>query len=235
MKDLIDRYGEVQLATLVSTPPEGADWLYEIKFDGYRLIAFLEGKTVKLFTRNGNDWTASFPSIRDSVAQLRARSAVLDMEAVIVEPSGRTSFNALQQALGEGGRRGAIIGYVFDLLHLDGKNLSVMPQLGRKEKLENLLSASRAAKSIHYSEHVVGSGAEVLAKSCALGLEGIVSKLAYAPYRPGRQKSWLKTKCLTRQEFIIVGFSAAKALSVGSRHGSMLRAGMDGFGVSELP
>lgn len=211
MKDLIDRYHEVQLATLVSRPPEGAEWLHEIKFDGYRLIAFLEGKTVKLFTRNGNDWTASFPSIRNSVAQLRARSAVLDLEAVIVEPSGRTSFNALQQALGEGGRRDAIICYIFDLLYLNGENLSAMPQLGRKEKLENLLSASRAAKSIHYSEHVVGSGAEMLAKSCALGLEGIVSKLADAPYRPGRQKSWLKTKCLTRQEFIIVGFSAAKA------------------------
>jgi bifunctional non-homologous end joining protein LigD len=211
MKNLIDRYREVQLATLVSKPPEGVEWLHEIKFDGYRLIAFLEGKTVKLFTRNGNDWTASFPSIRNSVAQLRARSAVLDMEAVIVEPSGRTSFNALQQALGEAGRRDGIVGYVFDLLYLDGEDLSAMTQLCRKEKLQKLLNASRVAKSIRYSEHVVGCGAEIFAKSCALGLEGIISKLAGAPYRPGRQKSWLKIKCLTRQEFIIVGFSAAKA------------------------
>ena len=172
---------------------------------------FLEGAKVKLFTRNRNDWTDRLPSIRDSVARLKAQSAVLDLEAVILEPSGGTSFQALQHALGDGGRNDAIIGYVFDLLYLDGKDLSGMSQLDRKQQLERLLRKSRAAKSLRYSEHVLGHGAELLAQACAEGLEGIVSKLADAPYRPGRQQSWLKAKCLARQEFIIVGFSAPKA------------------------
>jgi bifunctional non-homologous end joining protein LigD len=113
--------------------------------------------------------------------------------------------------LGDGGRSDAIVGCVFDLLYLDGKDLSDIPQLDRKERLERLLSKSIAAKSLCYSEHVLGKGAEMLAQACALDLEGIVSKLADAPYRPGRQQSWLKAKCLARQEFIIVGFSLAKA------------------------
>lgn len=195
----------------MDAPPGGGGWLHEIKFDGYRLLAFLEETQLKLFTRNRNDWTERFPSIRDSVARLKAQSAVLDLEAVILQPSGVTSFQALQQALGDGGKSAAIIAYVFDLLYLDGKDLSGMPQLDRKEQLERLLHKSRAAKSLRYSGHVLGQGAELLAQACAQGLEGIVSKRADAPYRPGRQKSWLKAKCLARQEFIIVGFSAPKA------------------------
>jgi bifunctional non-homologous end joining protein LigD len=211
MKDLIERYGEVQLATLVDAPPASGNWLHEIKFDGYRLVAFLEKKSVKLFTRNGNDWTARFPSIRESVTKLKATSAVLDMEAVVVEPSGRTSFQALQNALGDGGKSDAIVGYVFDLLYFDGKDVSAAPLTERKAKLEILLNRSKDAKHLYYSEHVAGQGAEFLAKCCALGLEGIVSKLADAPYRSGREKSWLKAKCIMRQEFIIVGFSTAKS------------------------
>ena len=132
MEELVTRYSQVQLATLVDAPPEGDKWLHEIKYDGYRLLAFLEQENVKLYTRNGNDWTHRFPAVRASIAQVKALSAVLDMQAVVPEPSGRTSFHALQQALGNNGNSGAIIAYVFDVLYLDGQDLSETPQIERK-------------------------------------------------------------------------------------------------------
>jgi bifunctional non-homologous end joining protein LigD len=196
MRDLFKRYRAVQLATLVDAPPEGDGWLHEIKYDGYRLLAFLHHREIRLFTRNRNDWTVRFPSIQASVGRLKARSAVLDVEAAIVEPSGRTDFHALQQALSELGDSSAIVAYAFDLLHLDGTDLSGRPQIERKQKLQTLLEQSRTGNQLCYSEHVRGSGAAVLKKACRLGLEGIVSKFATAPYRAGRQKTWLKSKCL---------------------------------------
>jgi bifunctional non-homologous end joining protein LigD len=211
MEELVTRYSQVQLATLADAPPEGGQWLHEIKYDGYRLLAFLEQDDVKLYTRNGNDWTRRFPAVRASIAQVKASSAVLDMEAVVTEPSGRTSFHALQQSLGNNGNSAAIIAYVFDVLYLDGQDLSATPQIERKNRLATLFKQSQGANALHYSEHVIGNGAAMLAHACELGLEGIVSKRADAPYRTGRQRSWLKAKCIKRQEFIIVGFSAAQA------------------------
>jgi bifunctional non-homologous end joining protein LigD len=240
MQDLFERYPDLQLATLVEAPPEGDGWLHEIKYDAYRLLAFLDDRKVRLLTRNRNDWTVRFPSIQASVGRLKARSAVLDVEAAIVEPTGRTDFHALQQALSEFGDSRAIVGYAFDLLHLDGTDLSGCPQIERKEKLQTLLEKSTLGNQLYYSEHVRGSGAAELKKACRLGLEGIVSKFATAPYRTGRQKTWLKSKCLTRQEFIILGFSAAKsgdraigALYLGYRRdGEIAYAGKVGTGFT---
>ncbi|MDB5491804.1 MAG: dependent ligase [Micavibrio sp.] len=240
MKNLLNRFSDVQLATLVDSPPQGENWIHEIKFDGYRLLGFLDQGEVRLYTRNGNDWTDRFPSITASIKKLKARSAVIDMEAVITEESGRTSFQALQNALGEGGGAGAIVAYVFDLLHLDGKDITQLPQVERKTRLEALLKKSTSAKALFYSQHIEGVGTEMLARSCTLGLEGIVSKLADAPYTPGRQKSWLKSKCITRQEFVILGFSDPKsggraigALYLGYvKNGKMSYAGKVGTGFS---
>lgn len=240
MKKLIDRYSEVQLATLVDAPPQGNDWIHEIKYDGYRVLGFLEDGKVTLLTRNGNDWTEKFPAITASLSKAKAKSAVIDMEAVMVEESGRSNFQDLQHAWGPDGHPENIIGFVFDLLYLDGKDLSQLPQRQRKEKLEAFLKQSRSANALHYSPHIDGSGTEMLAKSCTLGLEGIVSKRADAPYQTGRQKSWLKSKCITRQEFVILGFSDAKkgnraigALYLGYlKDGKMTYAGKVGTGFT---
>ena len=240
LERLMQRYPEVQLATLVDKPPEGPEWLHEIKFDGYRLLGFVSGGVPRLRTRNGKDWTARFPSLTEALEKLKAKDAVLDMEAVIVDAQGKSSFQALQAALGDGGNPEKIIAYVFDLLHLDGKDLSKLPVTERKEKLQALLKQSKPETAFRYSEHVIGQGAEMFTEACETGLEGIVSKAADAPYMPGRQKGWLKTKCAQRQEFIILGFSSARkgnralgALYLGYRKDGTLRyAGKVGTGFS---
>lgn len=237
---LMQRYREVQLATLVDTPPEGGQWVHEIKFDGYRLLGFVAGGVSRLRTRNGKDWTGSFPAISRALENLSAKTAVADMEAVILDAAGKSSFQALQAALGHGGDRGKIVAWVFDLLYLDGKDLTKLPLTERKRKLKSLLGSSKEGGALRYSEHVTGQGAEMFAKACENGLEGIISKQVDAPYATGRQRSWLKIKCARRQEFIIVGFSDARtggralgALYLGYREKETLHyAGKAGTGFT---
>jgi bifunctional non-homologous end joining protein LigD len=239
LKELTERYSEVELATLVDAPPEGPEWLHEVKFDGYRLLGFVSGESAQLWTRNGKDWTLRFPSLAGALLSLKAKSAVLDMEAVILDSHGKSSFQALQAALGTSGHPEKVVAYVFDLLYLDGKDLSGLPLLQRKQKLESFLKDSRQ-KTLRYSDHIAAQGAEMFARACQEGLEGIVSKLADAPYKPGRQKSWLKIKCGQRQEFIILGYSDARkgeralgALYLGYRKNGVLQyAGKAGTGFS---
>jgi len=234
------QYPGVQLATLVDAPPEGEKWLHEVKFDGYRLLGFLSDGEVVLRTRNGLDWTPKFPGMAAAIAGLKAKDAVLDMEAVVLDEHGKSSFQALQAALGEGGPRDRIIAYTFDLLHLDGENLTRLKLTERKDKLDKLLKKSRPGSSLRFSDHVPDKGAEMLAKACDLGLEGIVSKRADAPYTAGRDKDWLKAKCQQRQEFIIIGYSNAKsggralgALYLGYyRDGALTYAGKVGTGFT---
>ena len=240
LKRLMEPYPEVQLATLVDEPPQGEEWLHEIKFDGYRLLGFVSGGAAALRTRNGKDWTGSFPSLATAMETLNVKDAVLDMEAVIVDEQGKSSFQALQAALGDGGKPENIVAYVFDLLHLDGKDLTKLPLTERKEKLENLLKKAKQDRWLRYSAHIAGEGDAMFAKACEAGLEGIVSKRANAPYVPGRQKSWLKIKCSLRQEFIILGFSDARtggralgALYLGyKKNGALHYAGKVGTGFS---
>jgi bifunctional non-homologous end joining protein LigD len=240
LKRLMELYPEVQLATLVDNPPEGEEWVHEIKFDGYRLLGFLARGEARLRTRNGKDWTGSFPSVTTALGKLKTQDAVLDMEAVIVDEKGKTSFQALQAALGDGGKPEKIIAYVFDLLHLNGKDLTNLPLTERKEKLENLLKKSKLDRWLRYSAHLVGEGEAMFAKACETGLEGIISKQASAPYVAGRQKSWLKIKCSLRQEFMILGFSDARtgeralgALYLGyKKDGALFYAGKVGTGFS---
>jgi len=127
------QYPEVQLATLVDEAPEGDKWVHEVKFDGYRLLGFVAGGEARLRTRNGNDWTGSFPAIAASLQKLRAVDAVLDMEAVILDAEGKSGFQALQAALGDGGKLDLIVAYVFDLLHLDSEDLTKLPLTERKK------------------------------------------------------------------------------------------------------
>jgi len=202
-----------QLATLVKSPPEGDAWLHELKYDGYRIGCRIDGSDIRLISRNAKDWTDRFPGVRGAASRLSVRTACLDGEVAVVLPDGRTSFQALQNAL-SGTPSGARIEYfVFDLLHLDGLDVSRLPLEERKLRLRRLLARHEGV--LRFSDHVVGRGAEVLSEACRHGGEGIVSKRRDLPYQAGRGTGWVKTKCVQRQEFVIGGFTDPE----GSRAG----------------
>jgi bifunctional non-homologous end joining protein LigD len=201
-----------QLATLVTDPPPGDGWLHEMKFDGYRILCRLQGGRATLVSRNGNDWTGNFPSLTSAVEALPAAQALIDGEVAVLLPDGTTSFQALQNALTQKDQ-GELVYFAFDLLHVDGYDLTRATLEDRKAALADLLEG--AGTEVRYSAHVVGSGDEVFANACRLSLEGIVSKRRDAPYDTGRGRSWLKVKCLRRQEVVIGGFTEPS----GSRTG----------------
>jgi bifunctional non-homologous end joining protein LigD len=204
-----------QLPTLVRSPPTGPRWIHETKYDGYRIGAPVSGGKVSLITRNRNDWTATFPEIVAAVRGLPLKEALVDGEAAILLPNGITSFQALQRAL-KHQERGRLVYFVFDLLHLDGRDLTGLPLEERKAILARLVGEEPAADAvIRYSTHFEGDGGEVLLAACRMGLEGIVSKRRDLSYEPGRSRNWLKTKCIRRQEFVIGGFTDPE----GSRAG----------------
>lgn len=206
---------EPQLASLAAKPPAGESWLHEIKFDGYRLLARVDRGHVKLKTRNGLDWTTRFPSIKKALEALPVVTAFLDGEVVVETEKGTPSFAELQADLSEG-RSDRFRYYAFDLPHLDGVDLTGVPLIERKRVLADVLNGHHGI--LAYSEHFLGRGEVVFDHACRLGLEGIVSKLKTAPYRSGRSKSWLKTKCVDRHELVIIGFvpSATERKVVGS-------------------
>jgi bifunctional non-homologous end joining protein LigD len=214
-KAALPSFVEPQLASLAARPPAGESWVHEIKFDGYRLMARVDRGHVKLKTRNGLDWTTRFPSLKKALEALPVVTAFLDGEVVVETEKGTPSFGELQVDLSEG-RSDRFRYYLFDLSHLDGADLSRVPLIERKRVLADLLSGHHGI--IAYSEHFLGRGDVVFDHACRLGLEGIVSKLKTAPYRSGRSKSWLKTKCVDRHELVIIGFvpSATERKVVGS-------------------
>jgi bifunctional non-homologous end joining protein LigD len=225
-----------QLALLVSEPPSGPGWVHEVKYDGYRIGCAIEGGRATLWSRRERDWTAQFPEVAEAARQLRVRSALLDGEVAAVLPDGRTSFQALQNAFSGGPRSLAYL--AFDLLWLDGEDLSARTLLERKAALERLLSDVRGI--VRYAPHVTGRGDAVLREACQLGLEGIVSKRADLPYRAGRGGGWTKAKCIARQELVIGGFTDPEgsrqgvgALLVGHHQDGALRyAGKVGTGFT---
>jgi DNA ligase D-like protein (predicted ligase) len=198
-----------QLAALVKRAPDGPDWLHEIKLDGYRMHARLDAGRVKIITRRGNDWTQKYPAIADAIAGLRAQDAYLDGELCGVLPDGKTAFNLIQNATNA--VQGSVVFFVFDLLFLDGEDIHDLPLVDRKPRLEALLVG--APKSLRYNDHQIGQGPAIHRLACERGLEGIVSKRIDGRYEPGR-RTWLKTKCLNREEFVVVGWSDPE----GSRH-----------------
>lgn len=191
-----------QLAYLKERPPEGPNWLHEIKYDGYRVLAAISHEHVRLHTRSGQDWTAKFQPIAEAFAALDIQ-ALIDGEVVVFTSGGRTSFQALQEALS--GHRGQDLRYVaFDLLWLDGEDLRKSPLLERKRQLKKLLGKSAAP--LIYGDHLTGDSDKVLAEACRLGIEGLVSKDKASPYVSGRAASWIKSKCIGRSEFVIGGY-----------------------------
>ena len=195
---------EPELATLVSEPPSGAQWVHEIKFDGYRALCRIAGGDVKLVTRNNNDWTRKFQGLADQMAALEIDNAILDGEITTIDEQGASSFGALQQALSDN-KQDRLHYYLFDALYLDGADLRTKPLLERKEALRAVIPQGHAA--VHFSEHFVQPGPDVLQHACHIALEGIVSKRADAAYRSGRNDNWLKSKCLNEQEFVIGGYT----------------------------
>lgn len=195
---------EPALAALRPAPPTGAKWLHEVKFDGYRLQARLEGQQVRLLTRSGLDWTDRFGAeVTDALRALPAETFIIDGELVVEAGAGASDFSALQADLSEG-RNDRFVFYAFDLLYLNGQDLRAAPLLARKQALEDLVG-SRPGR-VRYSGHFGEAGAMVLRHACRLSLEGIISKEADAPYRSGRGKAWIKSKCSARQEFVVAGY-----------------------------
>jgi bifunctional non-homologous end joining protein LigD len=228
---------EPQLATLVKQAPPGDAWLHELKYDGYRIGCRIDGPDVSLLSRRGKDWTASFPEVCAAARRLATRRALIDGEVAVVLPDGRTSFQALQNFFG--GERGGLSYFAFDLLHLDGTDLTGQPLEERKRALETLVGAGGL---IRYSAHVIGGGAAFLASACQMGLEGIVSKQRALAYQSGRTTGWLKSKCTKSQELVIGGFTDPEgqrqgigALLVGvyDAGGRLVFAGKVGTGFSE--
>jgi bifunctional non-homologous end joining protein LigD len=228
-----------QLATLAARPPAGDEWLHEMKLDGYRILARLTKKEVRLWTRTGQDWTDRFPDTARELEAMGAADAWIDGELAVLLPDGVTSFAAMQNAgdLPAGAR---LVYYAFDLLHWEGRDLRGLPLEARKRALETVLPAS---DTLRYSQHVVGEGERVFAEACRLALEGVISKRRAARYHEGRSTDWLKVKCVREQEVVIGGFTEPKgaregigALLVGvyDAAGALQYAGKvgTGFGVA---
>ncbi|HWV22311.1 MAG TPA: DNA ligase D [Devosia sp.] len=200
----VPAFRPVQLATLVDSVPEDSGWLFEMKYDGYRCLAAVAGDSVRLYTRSGLDWTEQFGALVEPLQKLKIGSAVIDGEVCAFDGRGRTDFTTLKNVLSEGGR---LEYFAFDLLEADGEDLTGRPLIERKAALEKLLARSAKTGPIQYSSHVAGHGQKVLDALCRDGHEGVIAKLADAPYRGERSRNWLKIKCLKRQEFVIGGWS----------------------------
>lgn len=215
-----------QLCVLADRVPDGPEWLHEIKYDGYRFLAYRRGGEVTLTSRRGHDWTDRFRPLADAVAALPMGDAVIDGEAAVLDARGRTSFQKLQQAVKDR-RFERLAFYVFDLLYAEGHDLTRAPLLARKELLRKAVPDDPASL-VTYSDHVLGGGGEVRSQACRLGLEGIISKRTDAPYAQARSPTWLKIKCGLRQEFVVVGYTDPEGAR--SHFGSLLLAARDESG-----
>ncbi len=225
-----------QLALLTEKIPKGKDWIFEIKYDGYRIISFVENGKVKMLTRNGLDYTKKLGKISNSLINLKQSNFIIDGEVVSFDENGKSDFGLLQRTLkGESNNLSYVI---FDILALNGEDLRELPLLGRKKKLELMLA--KADKNLIYSNFVRGNGKESFNFAKEKGLEGIVAKNINAKYKSERNDDWLKIKCYLRQEFVIGGFKTSSknedlsALLVGYyEKGKLIYAGKVGTGFNQ--
>jgi bifunctional non-homologous end joining protein LigD len=201
--------------------------------------ARLDRGAVKLLTRTGLDWTHKYPAIAAAVSSIDARQAYLDGELCGVGPDGITSFSMIQLA-SDSGNAAALVFFLFDLLYVDGEDLTAQPLIERKTRLAALLSD--VPSSLHYCDHQIGRGREFHRQACAMALEGIVSKRADAPYTPGNRGLWLKVKCLHREEFVVIGWTdpegarpylGALLLGYYDPDGRLIFAGRVGSGINQ--
>ena len=233
------RFIEPMKAKLVEKPPATGDWMYELKFDGIRLIATKDVENISLLSRNQNDLSARFPEIVDAVRNLPAEECVLDGEVVALDEKGRSSFQLLQAREMEG-RKTPIYFYAFDLLQFDGKSLVSLPLKARKNILEKVCASGDDAR-IRYSGPIGGDANQLLNEVQHLGLEGIIGKTGDSVYEPGRRSgAWIKLKCVNEQEFVIGGYTPPQgarkhfgAVLVGYyQDGDLIFAGKAGTGFT---
>lgn len=232
----LPRFRKVQLATLQDRPPEGDDWQHEAKFDGYRCLMAVGKGGVRLYSRNGKDWSDRFGALCEPAAALDCGAALLDGE--VIAGGGGGDFSTLQKALKAGD---PLVFYAFDCLNLDGEDLTGAPLSARRTALEGLLDGLPPRGPIRLSPVLEGDGAGALDAMCDAGGEGIVSKRIEAPYRGGRTKSWIKSKCIRRAEFVVAGWSSSEkrgrafsSLILGSfEQGDFVYRGRVGSGFGE--
>jgi bifunctional non-homologous end joining protein LigD len=236
------------LATLVDTPFDDEQWLYEVKWDGYRAVAFLDGNSVRLVSRNQNDLTIAYPELRDLPRWMNARKVVLDGEIVALDEQGRPSFSLMQQrtGVGEGARRIRrtrddipILYYAFDLIYLDGYDLTQTDLEIRKHLLRGIIQDTGL---LRYSDHYVGQGTALFEVAAQRGLEGIVAKLRTSCYEQKRSREWLKIKIVRRQECVIGGYTDPRGsrenfgslvLGLYDNKGRLIPVGQAGSGFTE--
>lgn len=208
-----------QLATLSAGVPIQHEWSYEIKFDGYRIMARIEGDDIRLITRGGHDWAARMAGLTDEIRRMRLTASWLDGEIVVLGANGLPDFNALQKAFDRKAADDTITYFVFDLPFHEGRDLRELPFRDRRRLLQDLIER-RGTPNIRFSADFVADPATILQSACKLGLEGLIAKRADAPYRSARTDHWLKLKCRLRQEFVVAGFTdrggAADAAEIGS-------------------
>lgn len=213
---------EPQLATLTARPPEGDGWLHEVKYDGYRIGCRIDRGQVRLLSRRGLDWTRAFAAVAQAARGLRVEQALLDGEVAAVRPDGRTDFQALQNALSGANRpRLPVVYVVFDLLHLDGRDVGRLPLDERKRLLAALVPDAGGA-TLQRAQAWIGRGPALFSQACELGLEGIVSKRRDAAYRSGRSDTWRKAKCTRSDAFVIGGFTEPEGASSAAGFGALL-------------
>ena len=227
-----------QLASVADEPPESEGWVSEVKFDGYRLLCWKDGATVRVMTRNGLDWTDRLPAVAREIGKLRVDTALLDGELVAIDKKGASSFPALQAAL-SAGKDASLNLYLFDLLHLDGWDLRPCELIDRKRVLSELADWKGM---LRYSDHHIGDADRMRREVCAMGLEGIICKQVDAAYRSGRGRSWVKVKCRGREELVVLGWTPPNGsrMGLGSLHvgyydpqGRLHYAGGVGSGFSD--
>ncbi len=197
-----------QLATPAARPPDGEDWLHEIKIDGYRTLARIDGGGVRLVTRGGLDWTHRYGDLPAAFAALPVKQAVIDGEIAVHDADGVSRLALLQQALSDGASS-RLMFHAFDLLHLDGWDLTQAGVEARKGLLARILAGQGAAAPIRYCDHITGNGGAFFDRASEMGLEGVISKRRAAPYRPGRDASWIKAKALQTGDFLIAGYTSS--------------------------
>ncbi len=240
-KDPFPADAPLELATLVKEPPEGEDWIHEVKYDGYRIKAVLNDGRLRLLTRNELDWTSTFTTIAEAIDGLPVESAILDGEVVAFDAAGVTDFGTLQDAIAT--KKTERLAYVvFDLLYLEGHDLRKAALLKRKELLQALLETQPTHGVLRYADHVTEGGVHFHAEACAHGLEGSVSKRGSQSYIGSRTRDWLKVRCSHEQEFVIGGFTepggsrqglGSLLLGVYASKGELRYAGRVGTGFNE--
>jgi DNA ligase D-like protein (predicted ligase) len=229
---------EPQLTRLVNEAPDGPEWVHEIKYDGYRMHARIDGSDIRLLTRTSLDWSHRYQATIAALRALKVENAYLDGELCAVRPNGVTSFSRLQAAMDEG-RTGDLVFFAFDLLFLNGESTAGLPLIERKARLDGLFKSDMAR--LRFSGHVIGSGPQFREHACKLSLEGAVSKRIDRPYAPGDRGLWVKSKCLNREEFAVVGWTdptgsrpqiGSLLLGYYTEDGTLRYAGRVGTGIT---